>query len=148
MANYIFSAERQLIFDVMIDGRKRLVQFGERSQFGASNFSTTDEKVAAAIRKHSMFKRGVITESTINAEDKDKSTGAVPSDKVPSIQKDPAQKATEEPDELDVIEVENFTQAKSAIIKRLGIDKNMVKTPPMLNKVAKDNGITIHYKKN
>lgn len=164
MAHYIFSAERQLIFYVTVDGRTRLVQFGERSQWGASNFSTDDAKVAAAIRRHSMFLRGVITETTPPQQEPPKQVKKAATKPVgeqagtvagqsPAADDDEGQGTDETgqdgagDDTANVIEADNFTQAKEAVMKRLGVDKDAVKTPILLQKVAKDNGLTINYKK-
>ena len=62
MDNYIFSASRQLIFFVNINGQQRLVQFGSRNANGSSIFQTTNEKTAEAIRNHSLYRRGVVVE--------------------------------------------------------------------------------------
>ena len=39
----------------------------------------------------------------------------------------------------------NFTQAKSMLSKKLGINYKDIKTPDQLMKLAKDNGIIIKY---
>lgn len=159
MAQHIFSAERQLIFHIVVDGRTQLVQFGERSQWGASNFSTTDEKVAAAIKRHSMYKRGVITEFV--QEDKKpakqvrKPAGKAectaaqqPQDTGKEGQEPPTPETPPgETDAANVIEAENFTQAREAVMKRLGIGKDAVKNPILLQQVAKEAGLTIKYNK-
>lgn len=170
MATFIFSAARQLIFYVTVEGRRLLVQFEERNQFGASNFTTTNEKVADAIRKHSMFERGIISENTPPQEVKkkrrrDRTNGAdgvngadvaenaQRQDDTPEEPRDSEQGEGDltppSPDESDdnVIEVENFTQAKEAVIKRLGVSVDSIKTPILLNKVCKDNGLKIKYTK-
>lgn len=144
MANYTFAAERQLIFHVNVSGRTRLVQFGERNMSGASSFLTTDSGIAAAIRRHSMFRRGAIKETTVKAAADDtphpvrqsvlEGRGA----HLPGIGSAPSG--------ADVLEADNFTQAKEVIIKRFGVTKSDVKTPALLAKTAKEHGITIKYR--
>ena len=165
MAAHIFTAERQLIFYVNLDGRRVLVRFGERSMWGSSNYVTTDAKLAAAIREHSMFKRGIITENTQPEEKKVKKPAQKTAKVEKGQQENPADTSQplvddgsveneaeggdsgEDTGEADVIEVDNFTQAREEVMKRLGIDKDLVKTPPLLSKVAKEHGISIRYRK-
>lgn len=162
MAAYIFTAERQLIFYVALDGRRVLVRFGERSMWGSSNYVTTDAKLAAAIREHSMFKKGIITENTQPEEKKGKKSAGKPAVVKAGQQGKPADTGQPPVDdgnagdagdsgegsgEADVIEVDNFTQAREEVMRRLGIDKDLVKTPPLLGKVAKEHGIIIRYRK-
>lgn len=106
-----------------------------------------------------MFKRGVICETT----PKEKDTAAMPERtdggsvgktgghrKQAGVGKKSAAATAEDSaptDSENVIEVENFTQAREAIIKRLGVGKNEVKTPVQLQKVAKEAGISIKYNK-
>lgn len=148
MADYTFAAARQFIFQVTVEGRQRLVRFSERNQFGASTFCTPDAKVAEAIRKTSMVKRGVIEETTPKEEKKPQGTAAQVARPAESPQ--PHEGVDDEvqpPDsKADVIEVDNFSQAKEAVAKRLGIDKSSIRTPPDLSAVAKRNGIIIKYR--
>lgn len=133
---------------------------------GASNFFTTDEDVANAIRLTSLFRRGAIKEVTVlkpvvaikqepkvrqAAEPVESVRGRQvikPAGKAPGTAPGAggADVATQSQQTgQDVIEAKNFTQAKEAIVKRLGISKTAVKTPALLAQVAKDNGITIKY---
>ena len=150
MEGYHFAAERQLIFHVLVNGLNRLIQFGERNNAGASTFYTPDINVACAIRRTSMFKRGVIKEFGEQAKPAPKEvekkaspvtsqgvvTNAAP---VPSKQEKAAEKAD------NVIEVKNFTQAKEAVSKKLGIAKSAIKTPALLARVCKEEGLEIKY---
>ena len=61
---YTFASQRQLSFIVSVGGRNRLVAFGSRNQAGVSVFMTNDEKVAHAIRRHSLSRRGIIQETS------------------------------------------------------------------------------------
>jgi len=149
---YTFAAGRQLIFYVKVGGRTRLVQFGERNNFGGSQFLTQDENIANAIRQTSMFKRGVIMEATVKPKEENitpkhsltpnpspKGEGSIKTELGGAryeVRKEPAK---------NVLEVDNFTQAKEALSKKLGIDKKNMKTPAQLSKIAKENGIAIKY---
>lgn len=152
---YRFAAERQLIFHANVGGKTMLVEFGERSSYGASVFITPDPNIAQAIRRTSMFQRGVIKETTPEekpavaaAKKADTATNgktsleaAKPAKTTKASQEQP--KATN-PD--NIIEADNFTQAKEIVARRLGIDRRTMKNPASLDKVAKENGLTIHYK--
>lgn len=61
---FTFSAERKVVFTVQAGGVRRLVEFGERNENGVSSFFTRDPKVASAIRRHSMSRRGIIVETS------------------------------------------------------------------------------------
>lgn len=149
---YEFSADRQLFFYVNIEGQQRLVRFGERNSYGASMFQTQLAKTAEAIRKHSLFKRGVIKEMT--REEPKAATATMPETKVPGTERNGANEANGANGQADgatgqenVLEVKNFTQAKSALAKKLDIAYSDIKTPMQLEELAKKAGITIVYKK-
>ena len=155
MENYIFSANRQLMFYVGIGGQSRLVQFGSRNVNGTSLFQTSDDNVAEAIRKHSLFKRGAITEFE---REKTVKKPAKPVLRYNPIVQEPVNTVKKpevtviddneeygQPVGTEVIEAKNFTQAKSMLAKRLNIKYNDIKNPGMLVQLAKDAGITIKY---
>jgi hypothetical protein len=158
MNTYIFSSKRQLIFHVTINGQRRIVNFGERSQSGVSLFQTSDGKTAEAIRNSSMFKRGIIEENSIITEKPKTKNVQTPTPK--KVAAAPAAQAPEQtPDQSgtqpltvdqsgsteNVIEVKTFTQAKSVLSKKLGIAFNEIKTPDQLAQMAKDAGLTFVY---
>lgn len=153
MATFIFYSKRQLFFYVNIDGQRKLVSFGERDSSGESSFQTENPKTAEAIRQNSYYKKGVIVENTIiQPEAKvtaEKKTGKKPEPKKgPEPKKESAIEPLTIPNKKEgeeVLEVKNFTQAKSVISKKLGIAYNSIKTPDQLAKLAKDAGYTIVY---
>ena len=71
---YTFASRRQLSFIIQAGGRNLLVAFGNRNQAGVSVFMTSDPKVAHAVRKHALTRRGVIEETT---KPEEKPTGPV-----------------------------------------------------------------------
>ena len=164
MNPYCFFANRQLIFYVSINGQQKLVRFGERDTFGVSAFQTTNRYTAEAIRKTSLFKKGVIKEES-KVEEKKPAT-VIPAKKAPVPEK-PADPTITEPTEptdnqtttgtdngnpdagngQEVIEAKNFTQAKSILSKKLNIKYNDIKTPDQLMKLASEANITINYVK-
>lgn len=134
------------------------MRFEERNSFGASNFTTTDAKVAEAIRRHTMTQRGVIRETTQPEEKKQKPAKAAPQSTTPPDAGEQAPDAGGEtggeqtpPEEAgndgNVINADNFTLAKEAVMKRFGVEADAVKTPILLNQFCKERGITVHYKR-
>ncbi len=140
---YSFTAERQLIFYVNVDSLTIPVQFSDRSIFGSSVFNTLNEKVAKAIRKTSMFMRGVIQETTKEDEAVESTTVKKPSKKEVVKQEIPNEKSFGNED--NVITVDNFTQAREAVAKRLQIAKSEIKNPMALQAVCKKHGLVIQY---
>lgn len=134
---YSFAADRKLVFVVQASGRKRLVEFGERSDRGVSLFSTTDENVAQAIRRSSMSRRGIIVETTVEQQPEEKKTESSVKN-----QKEPVSENTQS----DVREYDNFTVAREAITKEFGIPKTEVRNPTALERAAKEHGFSIRYK--
>lgn len=152
----------------MAGGTRRLVEFGDRNDNGASVFSTHDPKVAQAIRKHSMSRRGVIVETTPHQEEapvivapkpQPRTLGVVkgvtkaPLDNRPnSTQKltaGPAKKAEKPAEEKpagNIREYANFTVAKEAICKEFQLAKSKVRNPTALDKIAAEKGFSIRYK--
>ena len=150
MDNYIFSASRQLIFFVNINGQQRLVQFGSRNANGSSIFQTTNEKTAEAIRNHSLYRRGVVVEQVEKKPEVKKPEAPKQESHAMGVVTDkPEANATgmvaESEEQGEIIEAKNFTQAKSLLAKRLDIKYNDIKNPDQLMKLAKDAGITIKY---
>lgn len=155
---YSFSAERKIAFVVSAGGVRRLVEFGDRNENGTSTFVTQDRKVAIAIRKHSMSRRGVIVETTPNLDEEPVPETPKPQPrslavvkgvvKQPKVDKPATTKTkVEQKQDTDekVREYANFTVAKEAICKEFGIPKSSVRNPTALSKVAASNGFTIKY---
>jgi len=147
---YIFSSNRQLMFYVSISGQMRLVRFGDRDMNGTSVFQTSNKETAEAIRKHSLFKRGVVKESFIEDKSVGKTNGR---SNVKTSQGSEVNAAIATADgntgkevrQEEVIEAKNYTQAKSMLAKRLEISYNDIKNPDQLLQLAKKSGITIRY---
>lgn len=158
---YSFAAERKIAFTVMANGVRWLVEFGDRNINGASSFTTKNAKVAQAIRKHSLSRRGVIIETTphqieeaIIEEPKPqpRTLAVVKGIVKPGNTKKPVTKTnkTTEPKDPDkptgeVREYANFSVAKNAICKEFNIPKTKVKNPGALAKIAAEKGFTIKY---
>ena len=158
MTPYCFFSNRQLIFYININGQQRLVKFGERDTFGVSAFQTTNPYTAEAIRKSSLYKKGVIKEES-KVEEKPEPVIMGEVKKVPAdLEAEPTpvdeetvvndtvnEGATSTDNNENVIEARNFTQAKSMLAKKLNIKYNDIKTPDQMMQLAKDAGITLKY---
>ena len=106
MKDYIFSASRQLMFYVNIGGVMRLVQFGARNANGQSVFMTNNKNTAEAIRKHSLFRRGVVTEFEASDEPEKPATKVTGTERrtrpaEPATEGTGTERRTEEPAEPD-----------------------------------------------
>lgn len=138
------------MFYVSISGQMRLVRFGDRNMNGTSVFQTSNKETAEAIRKHSLFKRGVVKESFIEDKSVGKTNGR---SNVKTSQGSEVNAAIATADgntgkevrQEEVIEAKNYTQAKSMLAKRLNISYNDIKNPDQLLQLAKKSGITIRY---
>lgn len=151
MSTYHFSADRQLFFYVNVAGQQRLVRFGERNTFGSSVYTTKLRETAEAIRRHSLYKRGVIREQV--SDEAPKIKAATPVLEAPAknerseAKTEGADAKTKKEMAKEVMEARNFTQAKSLLAKRLDIPYNTIKTPDQLQQLAKEAGIEIVYNK-
>ena len=164
--NYTFVSKRQLSFIISVGGRNLLVPFGSRNDAGVAAFMTTDEKVARAIRRHSLSRRGIIEETTkpeavVAAPPQHTvkkpaagATGVVTGDgkNVDEMHGTKPQEGTGKPageaagTVAEQREYDNYTVAREAICKEFGIKKGDVRNPAALEQVAKEHGITIIYK--
>ena len=122
------------------------MSFGNRNQTGVSVFMTTDEKVAKAIRRHSLCRRGVIEETTPKQEPA--VTVVKPPQTVQEPADIPAKQPTGDTTEVEAVEREydNYTVARESICKEFGIKKEKVRNPTALARAAKEHGIIIKYK--
>lgn len=156
MENYTFSADRQLMFYVNIGGIQRLVRFGSRNGNGVSVFTTALRSTAEAIRKHSLYLRGVVKEQVVvkpaadaagvvagKASLKSEGNAGRPTAQIPAA--DTTGVVADAEPQAEVIEAKNFTQAKSMLAKRLDIKYQDIKTPEQLLQLAKESGIIIKY---
>lgn len=152
MITYEFAAQSQYIFHTDIGGIQYLVQFGFRNGSGSSVFRTKDAKVAEAIRKTSMFKRGAIVETTVWPKKADALKGAAQNGDTThgsSAQNTagiPGEDAGEEP-KMEVKVFANITQAKDFVSKEYGIAKRLLKKPEQVIEEAKKHGVKIEIDK-
>lgn len=131
MEVFEFASERQYIFKVEINNIPRLVAFGDPYQGSSSMFQTTDRKVAEAIRRTSMFRRGAIKETTKPVEK-------------------PMKKA-EKPEETEKPKMEekvftNITQAKDWVSHEYKIPKSQLKKPESVIAEAKKHKVKLVIK--
>lgn len=156
---YTFAAERKLIFFISAGGKNRLVEFSDRDRSGASSFSTNEMTVARAIRKTSLYRRGVIVQAKGPTEEEEQSAQQMMAPKRPSKaeawagKKPVTEKPTPEPvsahNEGDkVMEFPNITFAREAISKETGIPKAKLRSQAALDQAARDAGIIIKYTTN
>lgn len=146
--DYIFSAERKLVFTIRTGGRNLLVEFGDRNSGGMSSFVTSDTKIAQAIRRTSLSRRGVIIEST-PANQADTTPNPVPSSPsrpdLPTSPTIPDKPSASASTGSSVRSYDNFTLAREAIVKEFGIKKSDVRNPTALARFAQEKGFTIKY---
>lgn len=147
--DYIFSAERKLVFTIRTGGRNLLVEFGDRNSGGMSSFATSDVKIAQAIRRTSLSRRGVIIEST-PANQADTTPNPAPSSPSrPTLPNNPASPTIPDKPSAStgpsVRSYDNFTLAREAIVKEFGIRKSDVRNPTALARFAQEKGFTIKY---
>lgn len=148
MITYEFAAESQYIFHTEVDGIQYLVQFGFKSGNGSSVFSTHNAKIAEAIRKTSMFKRGAIVETTIWPKKDDALKGTAQNGAAPI--ETPTEQSTATADDEPKMEVKvfaNITQAKDFVSKEYGIAKRLLKKPEQVIEEAKKHGVKIEIDK-
>ena len=128
---YIFSSDRQLIFKVVVAGRDRLVEFGERNNIGRSLFVTENHYIAAAIRRHDFYKNGIIAEA--ETPTKGEPTQALPEgEEVKEVKS-------------NVVEVENISAAREYLVQTFGVERKSVKSPSQIKSQAKKCGIEIRF---
>lgn len=139
MEVFEFAAERQYIFKVEIDNIPRLVSFGDKYGSGASMFQTKDPKVAEAIRRTSMFRRGAIKETTHPEPKKVKGSanGTAAKGKETTKKKEP---------ELEEKVFTNITQAKDWVSKEYKIPKTQLRKPETVVAEAKKHKVRLIIK--
>ena len=121
-----------------------MVQFGDPNSNGVSTFTTKAPKVANAIRKNSLSRRGIICESSESAGKELETEKKVKNVAMPTKETEKADEGGEKtPEER---EYDNYTVARESICKELGINKGTVRNPEALARVAKEHGIIIKYK--
>jgi len=143
---YTFASERKLTFIISAGGVNRLVDFGFANENNVSTFATNDPKVAQAIRKNALSRRGIIKETT-KEEPVAEAQGVKKQEPKADETTQKAEPVTaKEPASLQVREFDNYTVAREALCKEFSVNKNLVRNPTALAKVASEHGITIKYK--
>lgn len=137
MEVFEFASERQYIFKVEINNIPRLVAFGDPYQGSSSMFQTTDRKVAEAIRRTSMFRRGAIKETTKPEEKPVKKT-----------EKPEEAEEAEKPKKPKMEEkvFTNITQAKDWVSHEYKIPKSQLKKPESVIAEAKKHKVKLVIK--
>ena len=134
MEVFEFASERQYIFKVEINNIPRLVAFGDPYQGSSSMFQTTDRKVAEAIRRTSMFRRGTIKETTKPEEKPVKKT------------EKPEEAEEAEKPKMEEKVFTNITQAKDWVSHEYKIPKSQLKKPESVIAEAKKHKVKLVIK--
>ena len=122
----LFTATSRMVFQVLIGGQYRIVEFSEQGNSGMpSTYRTEDENVIAAIRKHRYYLQGKIRE---HASPEAKRT---------------EKKAVSE----DVLDFSGYSQLKSYLKKTFKDDKRSakIKTPEQVAAFAKEKGVRYRF---
>lgn len=75
---YRFASNRKVSFIVSADGQNWLVQFDDPNQSGVCGFMTSNPKIAHAVRRHAMSRRGVIKEIGATSLDSEGTAAEMP----------------------------------------------------------------------
>ena len=151
---YKFASRRQVSFIISAGGRNLLVSFGARNQAGVSVFMTSNPKVAQAIRRHSLTRRGIIEETT-PPEQAEATVVMTQKARAPKADETTMEKPLEPGTTTDAAPTvgeateriyDNYTVARESICKEFDIKKGSVRNPEALAHVAKEHGIIIKYK--
>ena len=150
---YIFSSERQLIFKVVVGGRDRLVEFGERNGSGRSLFVTENSYIAGAIRRHDFYKNGIIEEAAMESPRTGESKAGEAAMESPRTREGDKEGAGEsEAGEIsqdvkdsNVQEFENISAAREYLVRTFGVDRKRVKLPSQIKSQAKKCGVEIRF---
>lgn len=150
---YIFSSERQLIFKVVVGGRDRLVEFGERNGSGRSLFVTENSYIAGAIRRHDFYKNGIIEEAAMESPRTGESkAGEAVMESARTREGDKEGAGESEAGEIsqdvkdsNVQEFENISAAREYLVRTFGVDRKSVKLPSQIKSQAKKCGVEIRF---
>lgn len=140
MEIYEFASERKYVFKIETDGIPKLVEFGDAYGSSASIFQTKDRKVAEAIRRTSMFRRGAIKETT-----KEETKSATSSSVQNGNQDDGKAQNSTEP-EMEEKTFTNITQAKDWVSKEYKIPKTQLRKPESVVAEAKKHKVKLIIK--
>lgn len=142
MEVYEFASERKYVFKIETDGIPKLVEFGDAYGSNASIFQTKDRKVAEAIRRTSMFRRGAIKETT-KEEEHTKSAASI---SVQNGNQDEGKVQSSTEPEMEEKTFTNITQAKDWVSKEYKIPKTQLKKPESVVAVAKKHKVKLIIK--
>lgn len=150
---YIFSSERQLIFKVVVGGRDRLVEFGERNGSGRSLFVTENSYIAGAIRRHDFYKNGIIEEAAMESPrtgEGKAGEAVIPSPRTREGDKEGAGESeagevSQDVKDSNVQEFENISAAREYLVRTFGVDRKSVKLPSQIKSQAKKCGVEIRF---
>ena len=144
MEVYEFASERKYVFKVETDGIPKLVEFGDAYGSNASIFQTKNRKVAEAIRRTSMFRRGAIKETTKEEEHTKSAAKHQPSERGVNQDDGKAQNSTEP--EMEEKTFTNITQAKDWVSKEYKIPKTQLRKPESVVAEAKKHKVKLIIK--
>ena len=155
---YIFSSERQLIFKVVVGGRDRLVEFGERNGSGRSLFVTENSYIAGAIRRHDFYKNGIIEEAAMESprtgegkageaalESPRTGEGKTREGDKEGAGESEAGEISQDVKDSNVQEFENISAAREYLVRTFGVDRKSVKLPSQIKSQAKKCGVEIRF---
>lgn len=142
MEVYEFVSERKYVFKVETDGVPKLVEFGDAYGSNASVFQTQDRKVAEAIRRTSMFRRGAIKETTKEEEH----TKSAASSGVQNGNQDEGKVQNSTEPKMEEKTFTNITQAKDWVSKEYKIPKTQLKKPESVVAEAKKHKVKLIIK--
>lgn len=142
MEVYEFASERKYVFKIETDGIPKLVEFGDAYGSNASVFQTKDRKVAEAIRRTSMFRRGAIKETT-KEEEHTKSAASI---SVQNGNQDDGKAQDSTEPEMEEKTFTNITQAKDWVSKEYKIPKTQLKKPESVVAEAKKHKVKLIIK--
>lgn len=104
---YKFVSNRKVSFIVSADGQNWLVQFDDPNQSGVCGFMTSNPKVAHAVRRHPMSRRGVIKEIGATSLDSEGTAAEMPDGETSGVVEGSGNEST-------VTEPDNETTAEQA----------------------------------
>ena len=142
MEVYEFASERKYVFKIVTDGIPKLVEFGDAYGSNASIFQTKDRKVAEAIRRTSMFRRGAIKETTKEEEH----TKSAASSSVQNGNQDEGKVQNSTEPEMEEKTFTNITQAKDWVSKEYKIPKTQLRKPESVVTEAKKHKVKLIIK--
>ena len=144
MEVYEFASDRKCVFKIETDGIPKLVEFGDAYGGSASIFQTKDRKVAEAIRRTSMFRRGAIKETTQPEEHTKSASEQQHTERGGNQDDGQAQNGTEP--EMEEKIFTNITQAKDWVSKEYKIPKTQLKKPESVIEEAKKHKVKLVIK--